>query len=80
MNRKEIARHWYLKGAKDSETTESPKGISLNQIMKDFESFVILPEQEKDKFKKLIKSHRSKFIRAPKEIVEDIFEKNINNK
>ncbi len=38
MTRKELARHWYLKGAKDSETTEAPKGVSLNQIMKDFET------------------------------------------
>lgn len=44
--------------------------------MENIENFVILPRQEKDKFKKLIKSHRSKFIRSPKEIVEDIFEKN----
>ena len=44
--------------------------------MENIESFAILPEKEKDRFAKLIKSHRSKFIRAPKEIVEDIFEKN----
>ena len=38
--------------------------------MENIESFVILPVQVKDKFKKLIKSHRSKFIRAPKQTVE----------
>ena len=44
--------------------------------MENIEIFSELPEEEKNRFGKLIKSLRSKLIRAPKEIVEDIFEKN----
>ena len=36
MNAKEIAKHWYLKGAKDAEETKSVTDIE--QTIKDFET------------------------------------------
>ena len=37
MNEKRIARRWYLKGARDAETTET-QDVSLDHTMPDFET------------------------------------------